>query len=94
MTTNMVELIPSLKTNYILLDDAKENELCERMESKINAANAATFYSISHYFTESRLSEVSLSIIERCFPLVAESRSFAELRFKHLVKIISIYINN
>ena len=89
MTNNMVELIPSLKTNNILLDEAKANVICKQMESKVNIKNVTILYSISQLFKLSNLLKISLSFIERCFPIVAESKNFLELDFVRVGKILS-----
>ena len=50
--------------------------------------NAVAFYQISQLFKLSRLSELALRFIERCFSIVVESQKFLEVDFLSLKKIL------
>ena len=78
-----------MRTNKLLLDVAIDNEVCNKMENRIDVINATLFYSISHLFQLSSLLRNSLCFIERCFPMVAESHNFVELDFIHVRKMFS-----
>ena len=77
-----------MKTNKFLLEGTKNNEVCKQMESCINVKNSTIFYSISRIFNISSLANISLCFIERCFPMVTESKNFLELDFIQVGKII------
>ena len=89
MKNNKIELIPSLKTNNILLDEAKDNEICKQMENIINVKNATKLFYLSHHFKSTKMSNISLLFIERFFQMVVESKTFLELDYIHVGKIIS-----
>ena len=88
MKNNKIELILSLKTNNILLDESKDEQICKQMENKVNVKNAIVLYYAAHRFKLSSLRNILLPCIERCFPIVAESNNFLELDFIHVAKII------
>ena len=78
-----------MKANKNLLDEVKENGLCEYLENKVNDIHAATLYNISKLFKLSSLSKLLLCSIERCFQMVAESKNFLELDISCIRKILS-----
>ena len=89
--TEDLKVIPLLQANKLLLDDCWMMitvEKCKQLENKINVKNAITFFSLSQLFNISCLSELPLSFIERCFPIVADSNSFLKLDFISVAKIL------
>ena len=89
MKANNDTLIKCLKTNNVLLNKVQQNEIYEYMKNEINVRNAAIFYYLSKPFNISSLSKISMRVIERCFPMVAESQTFLELKLVHVKNIIS-----
>ena len=83
------KFIRSLKTNNVLLDEGKENGIREYLENNINVNNAPLLYHSSNLYKLSGCSKLSLSFIERCFPMVAESNNFLELEFKYVLRVLS-----
>ena len=86
---NKDNLIPSLKTNKILLDEAKEIKIKKFMKLKIDISNCLALYHLSNIFKPSNSSTVSKLFIERCFPTIAESREFLEFDHISVIKILS-----
>ena len=77
--TEDYNLVLHLKTYKMFLNEIKQNNLGKTFEKKTNTKNVATMFYLSNTFQISALSYDSISFIERCFPLVAESNNFLEL---------------
>ena len=89
METEEGNLVPSLKTNKLLLDEVEQSKLSESLKNKTNSNNAVTLYNVSIIFKNSTFSKFSLCFIERCFPMFAESNSFLELDFNSVGLLLS-----
>ena len=90
-TTGNKKNVSCLQANKLLLDDfwmmMMTNEICTQLENNINVNNALTLISLSQLFNLSSLSKLPLSFTERCFPMVADSKSFLELDYISVAKI-------
>ena len=78
-----------IKTTNFLLDEVNECKLHKLLVSNVDVNNCLVFYYLSNVFNNSDSSEVSAGLIERCFPMVAETNNFQELDFITLKKILS-----
>ena len=76
-----------MKLQKVFLDEDKKNKICATIENCTHAKNSTTYFYISQYFKVSKLNKISLSFIERCFPIVADSTNFLELDIMSLKKI-------
>ena len=59
------------------------------MQDKISVENAATFYTLAKLFNLLSANKFSLNYIERCFPMVVETKNFIHLDFSLVAKILA-----
>ena len=89
--------MPATKSNNIFLEENVENTIFISIEQKINHNNIATFGFLSKLLKKTnslktffeKLLKSSMRYTERNFKIIADSRDFLELEFKHVIKIIS-----
>ena len=81
--------LSSLNNNKVLINKDAENELCKGIEDRININNATALYYLSHLFNSPNVSKPALQLMERCFPMLVDSRSFLELDYKSVIRILS-----
>ena len=72
-----------------MLKNNGEYEEHKHIEDQIKLDNVAVFYYLSQRFNFQRVTETSMSCIERCFPIFAESNNFLELDFLSVAKILA-----
>ena len=82
------ELVQSMKISKVSLIEIEDHKIKKTMLSKINIKNCLVIYSSSHIFRLSSSSKVSMSLIDRCFPMIADSVNFLELDYNYIRKIL------
>ena len=82
------ELVQSIKISKVSLIEIEDHKIKKTMLSKINIKNCIVIYSSSNIFRLSSSSKVSMSLIERCFPMIADSVNFLELDYNYITKIL------
>ena len=83
------EHLMSMKFNKILLDKFEDNKINKIMMSETDIENCLVTHCLSNIFNLSKSSKESMSLIERCFPIFADSDNFLELDFIFIKKILS-----
>ena len=83
------ELVTSIKFNKFLLNETKDEKLNETMSSKTDIKNCLVTHCTSSIFKLLRSSKTSMSLIERCFPVISDSDNFLELDFIYIYKLLS-----
>ena len=83
------KLFSSMKTNKILLNKIEDEKLNEVVMSKINIENCLVTHRSSNIFNLSSSIKGSMSLIERCFPMIVDSENFLELDYIPVNKILS-----
>ena len=83
------QLISVLRTNNMLLNEDVGNEIYKCFEDEVNVNNVTALYYLSRVFKLSSLTKLSMSFIQRCFPMVSSSQEFLELDFISVVKVLS-----
>ena len=78
----------TIKLNKILLDEIKDAEIKKTMKSIIDIKNCLLIYYFSIAFKLSNLIKVSMSLMERSFPMFADCDDFLELDFLSIRKIL------
>ena len=58
------------------------------MMSKIETQNCIVIHYLSNIFRLSNTTKVSMSLIEQCNPMIADSDNFLELEFNYILKIL------
>ena len=77
-----------------MLNKDADTEVYRSIEDKINLHNATALYQLSQVFKFSKLRKSTILFIERCFPIISESRNFLHLDYKNVVQIFSSsYLN-
>ena len=66
-----------------------ENEMCKGIKDRINIKNVAALYYLSYVFHFPRVFKPAFQLMERCFPMLVDSKSFLELGYKSVLKILS-----
>ena len=69
-----------------LEEDTKVNEY---IKDKITYKNVTTFYQFAKLYKLTSIADITLSYIERCFSMVAETQNFLELEFIVIRKILA-----
>ena len=87
--TTEKELFSALKLNHLLLDEDKTLKICQNIQDKISVENAVTFYTLAKLFNLLSANKFSLNYIERCFPMVLETKNFMHLDFNLVAKILA-----
>ena len=82
-------ILSSLKEDNVLLNNDLEKEINNRIEDKINFNNAVAVYKLMQTFKTSSLPNASVLYIERCFPYIVDCKSFLDLDYISLAKILS-----
>ena len=78
-----------MKFNKILLDKFEDNKINKIMMSETDIENCLVTHCLSNIFNLSKSSKESMSLIERCFPMFADSDNFLKLEFNYIIKILS-----
>ena len=82
-------MLSSLKEDNVLLNNDLEKEFNNRIEDEINFNNAVAIYKLLQTFKTLSLPNASVLYIERCFPYIVDCKSFLELDYISLAKILS-----
>ena len=82
-------LTSTLKLINLMLYKGKSKELDKIMQDKVAVENVITFYSLAKFYNIVSVSESSLLYIERCFPVIVETRNFLHFDFDLVVKVLS-----
>ena len=72
-----------------MLDENIANQTSVRIKDKVTVLNSVPCFSFSQYFRLKRLYKKSLSVIERWFTTIADSKNFLELDFPLVAAILS-----
>ena len=72
-------LASRLKMNVLRLEE--DTKLSEYIDYKITFKNVTTFSQLAKLNKLNNLAETTLSYIERCFSMIAETQNFLELEF-------------
>ena len=67
----------------------EDTKISECIEDQINVQSVSTFYQIAKVYNLTSLARLSLSYIERCFPMVVETKNFLELQFNLVANILA-----
>ena len=62
--------------------------LCNQIKDNLNITTAILYYKLAYVYNLQNLNETTMMYIERCFSVVAETRSFLELDFSLVKKIL------
>ena len=81
--------MPLMKFDKIFLNESEDDKTKKSLMSKINKKNCLVIYCLSNIFQLSNSIKVSMSFIEQCFPMLAESDNFLEVEFNYSIKILS-----
>ena len=81
--------MPLMKLNKMFLNENEDNKIKKTIISKIDKKNCLVVYCLSNIFELSNSIKVSMSLIEQCFSLFADSDNFLELEFYYIIKILS-----
>ena len=71
-----------------MLNEDTDIEIFKNFQKKVTAQNVLFFYSISKIFYFARIGEFSLRYIERCFPMIVDTRNFLHLDFIIIEKLL------
>ena len=82
------QLVLNLKLNKLLLNKNIENKISEYIHDKTIIQKVITFYHLASIFELPNLARKSLSCIERCFTMLAETPMFLELRYTLIAKVL------
>ena len=63
--------------------------MCKGIKDRINIKNVAALYYLSYVFHFPRVFKPAFQLMERCFPMLVDSKSFLELGYKSVLKILS-----
>ena len=80
--------ISELKLNNSLTDEDRNIKIYKHFTEKITIYSAAFYYQFASKLNYPELAAQSLSYIERCFTMVVNSKSFLELDYETLEKIL------
>ena len=83
------KLVTSMKFNKILLNEIEDNKINKIMMSGTDIKNCLVRHCSSNIFNLSSSIKGSMSLIERCFPMIVDSDNFLELDFISNKKILS-----
>ena len=83
------KLSVDLKMNKLMLNEDKYSKISDLIEENKNVDNVLTFYSLAKFYKLATISESSLFYIERCFPMVVETRNFLHLDLSIVAKILA-----
>ena len=75
------KLVTSMKFNKILLNEVEDNKINKIMMSGTDIKNCLVRHCSSNIFNLSSSIKGSMSLIERCFPMIVDSDNFLELDF-------------
>ena len=78
-----------MKVNKIFFYKFRDNKINKVIVSKTNMKNCLVTHHSSNIFKLSYSSKVSMNLIERFFPIIADSDNFLELDFDYIRKILS-----
>ena len=78
-----------MKLNVLTLDKDQKTKISKYIEDKQTTRNVNIFYQVAKVYKLTNLAEVSFSFVERCFPIVVESKNFLELEFNIVAKILA-----
>ena len=85
---NEKNLLPISKFKDILLSEIYD-KLNKIMISKTDTKNCLVTYCTSVIFNLSNSIKISMNLIERCFPMIADSDDFLDLDFISIRKMLS-----
>ena len=77
-----------MKFNKVLLNEIEDKKLNKIMMSETDVKNCLVTHCSSNIFNLSKSSIESMRLIERCFPMFADSDCFFELDFISVKKIL------
>ena len=75
--------MPSIQLKNIFLDEAEDDKIKKTMMCKTNIKNCLVIYRSSNIFKLKNLTNASMNLIERCFPMMASCNNLIELDFFH-----------
>ena len=78
-----------MKLNMILLNEIEVNKKDKTTTCITNVKNCLITHQISNIFYLPNSSKISMSLIERCFLMIGDSKNFLELDFYYVKKTIS-----
>ena len=85
---NCKKIFSILKFNKLILDENVDTKLCKIVEDKCKNHSVMTCHQLTKLFELSSLDKAIFSYIERSFTMLADTDSFLELDFIHIVKIL------
>ena len=72
-----------------MLNEDKNEKLCEFIENKTTVKNVLSLYSLAKIHKLGDGADLSLKYIERCFPVVVESKNFMHFDFRPVAKTLA-----
>ena len=88
MTTVYSHFVQNLKTSKVLQEKNLKENLCNYIKDRINVKNVALYCKLADIYKFQTLAKVTLQFIERCFTMVSEDKSYLELDFARVEKIL------
>ena len=68
--------MPLIKLNKIFLNEIEDDKINKTIMSKQDKKNCLVVYCLSNIFKLSNSLKVSISLIEQCYPMFADSDNF------------------
>ena len=85
----ITEIIKVIRFNKLSLNGIAVTTTCTILKDKLQIINAVSVYHFSNLFNLPSLKNLTLSYIERCFTIVSDNKSFLELDYNFIYKILA-----
>ena len=82
------ELLVAFKLNKLMLND-ENPKLSNCIKKKVTKNNVLTIYSLAKLYKLATFFNACLVYVERCFPIVVETKNFLHLDFSLVKKILN-----
>lgn len=82
------EIILAFKINKFLLKEETSAKIYQLIKNKIALDNVFSIHSLAKLHQIATVSDLSLGYIERCFPIVVETKNFLHLGFDMVASVL------